>query len=193
LALERILFGEIALELLHTDALTRPVRITLSPGGIHVSDMRLRIPLGALQGLGAPFNTLKFAGYANFSMGPLEISAVGFPGSSSNVDITRGNTRLQVVIQRQIADGVIAGIGHYLGICNDLAVLPILCTVRTLEGPLAIEGTLSLQDNLLKYDIIVGGEQQVEQPVASGDQNLLRALNGRYTSTQRLLVSIVNQ
>lgn len=189
LALERFFVGEIALEVSHTEALARPVRIALTPSGIQVSAVLLRVPLGILQGLGAPFNSLRLAGFANLSLDPLEMVTVGLPRLSSGLNIIRGKGRLLVAIQRQSTEGIITDVGNYSGKCKDFSALPIVCTVNTLEGPLVIDGTISLQNNLLKYHFAVGNGN----PKASEQHDWLSAVAGTYTSSQRLFFSVNNK
>lgn len=51
--------GRLAVTLSHTEAMTGPVVLSLSPGGWRAQAGAMRLPASLLEGIGAPFNTLR--------------------------------------------------------------------------------------------------------------------------------------
>lgn len=166
----------------HTRAISNPVEISISATEFISSAINIRIPIGILQALGVPFSSLKITGYANILINPLKITAPNLFVKSPVIKIENFALKAFIYIQDRHTNDMPVDIGKYLINSKKLTENSLVLSVKSLTGPLLVDGDFKVNSASASYAMVVNNDS------ASGekDDNLIKWINGKYAGVIKL-------
>ncbi|QEZ48151.1 type II secretion system protein N [Cupriavidus oxalaticus] len=140
LAFWPLLAGTARAVVTHTEAMAAPVAITATPGGWTVQSGAMRLPASLLEGIGAPFNTLRPDGLMRADWSTLQGSFSGQKGDGSGM---RGHVTLRI---EQVSSAVsrLRPLGSYRAEIDWSGAGGGKLQLSTIAGPLHLEGSGTL-------------------------------------------------
>ncbi|MCO5400715.1 type II secretion system protein N [Ralstonia soli] len=133
-----LLAGTLRAHLTHDRALEKPVTLTVTPGHWEAEAGTVTLPASLLQGIGAPFNTLKLDGRLRAQWTPLWGQ---FGHSKGTPDTAQG--ALTVTLE-QVSSSLsrVRPLGSYQAVVSFGGVSggPMQLALSTLAGPLSLQG-----------------------------------------------------
>ncbi|CAJ0800410.1 hypothetical protein LMG7141_03818 [Ralstonia condita] len=133
-----LLTGTLRAHIAHDHALEQPVALTLTPGHWQAEPGAVRLPASLLEGIGAPFNTLKLDGRLRARWTPLSGE---FGRGKGRPDTVQG--ALTVTLE-QVSSSLsrVRPLGSYQTVVSfgGAAGGPVQLALSTLAGPLTLQG-----------------------------------------------------
>jgi general secretion pathway protein N len=133
-----LLTGTLRAHLRHDRALEKPVTLTVSPGHWEAEAGAMTLPASLLEGIGAPFNTLKLDGRLRAQWTPLSGE---FGRGKGQLDTAQG--ALTVTLE-QVSSSLsrVRPLGSYQAVVSfgGVAGGPMQLSLSTLAGPLSLQG-----------------------------------------------------
>lgn len=133
-----LLTGTLRAHLTHDHALEQPVSLTITPGHWEAEAGSVTLPASLLQGIGAPFNTLKLDGRLRAQWTPLSGQ---FGRGKGQPDTAQG--ALTVTLE-QVSSSLsrVRPLGSYQAVVSFGGVSggPMQLALSTLAGPLSLQG-----------------------------------------------------
>lgn len=133
-----LLTGTLRAHLTHDHALEQPVALTITPGHWEAEAGSVTLPASLLQGIGAPFNTLKLDGRLRAQWTPLSGQ---FGRGKGQPDTAQG--ALTVTLE-QVSSSLsrVRPLGSYQAVVSFGGVSggPMQLALSTLAGPLSLQG-----------------------------------------------------
>ncbi|HAT31780.1 MAG TPA: general secretion pathway protein GspN [Janthinobacterium sp.] len=172
------LFGAVDMALENPDALAQPVSLTGSWSQWQVSGGALLLPAEGLAGLGAPLNTIAPSGSMRLSWSALRLALV-----EHGVAVD-GRTTLEM---RDMASRLssLRPLGSY-ELAFDWHGQEAQLTLRSLKGPLLLEGTGALTHGRLRFSGLARAATGYEENLAS----LLNLLGRQRTSNDKNIIAL---
>lgn len=162
-----VLLGRVNAELENPAALSQPVSITGSWYQWQVSPAAILLPAERLASLGAPLNTIQPSGQMRLSWGPLQLTR-----RAGTIEIV-GQMNLEMTdIASRLSP--IKPLGAY-NLAFDWRGRQAQLTLKTIEGPMLLNGSGTLADGHLRFSGQVEAEAGQEERLA----NLLNLLGQR--------------
>lgn len=173
-----LLLGVLDLQLEQRGALAQPVSVRGSWSHWQVSPGALALPAERLAALGAPLNTLAPSGAVRLSWGVLEMARAG-PAIAVS-----GRTTLEL---REMASALsaIRPLGSY-EMALDWHERQAQLTLRSLRGPLLLDGGGTLRDGRLQFS----GQAQAAPGYEETLANLLNLLGQRRTDSDKNIIAL---
>lgn len=133
-----LLTGTLRAHITHDRALDKPVALTITPGRWQAEPGAITLPASLLEGIGAPFNTLKLDGRLRAQWTPLSGQ---FGGGKDKPDTAQG--ALTVTLE-QVSSSLsrVRPLGSYQAVMSFGGVGggPVQLSLSTLAGPLSLQG-----------------------------------------------------
>ncbi|MFJ4290412.1 type II secretion system protein N [Cupriavidus sp. NPDC089707] len=179
LAFWPLLAGTARAVVTHTEAMAAPVAITATPGGWTVQSGAMRLPASLLEGIGAPFNTLRPDGLMRADWSTLQGSFSGQKGNG-NGNGMRGHVTLRI---EQVSSAVsrLRPLGSYRAEIDWSGVGGGKLQLSTIAGPLHLEGSGTL-GRQARFEGTAHAEPDAETQLTS----LLSLLGRRDNNVTRL-------
>ncbi|MBP0622963.1 type II secretion system protein N [Cupriavidus consociatus] len=195
LAFWPLLTGTARAVVTHTEAMAAPVAITATPGGWTVQSGAMRLPASLLEGIGAPFNTLRpdglmradwstlqgsFSGRKGDAKGDVKGDVKGNANGSGNGNGMRGHVTLRI---EQVSSAVsrLRPLGSYRAEIDWSGAGGGKLQLSTIAGPLHLEGSGSL-GRQARFEGTAHAEPDAETQLTS----LLSLLGRRDNNVTRL-------
>lgn len=133
-----LLTGTLRAHLTHDRALEKPVTLTVSPGHWEAEAGAMTLPASLLEGIGAPFNTLKLDGRLRAQWTPLSGQ---FGRGKGQPDTAQGALTVSL---EQVSSSLsrVRPLGSYQAVVSfgGVAGGPMQLSLSTLAGPLSLQG-----------------------------------------------------
>lgn len=187
LAFWPLLAGTARAVVTHTEAMAAPVTITATPGGWTVQSGAMRLPASLLEGIGAPFNTLRPDGLMRADWSTLQGSFSGLKGGGNNAgngsgdgNGMRGHVTLRI---EQVSSAVsrLRPLGSYRAEIDWSGAGGGKLQLSTIAGPLYLEGSGTL-GRQARFEGTAHAEPDAETQLTS----LLSLLGRRDNNVTRL-------
>ncbi|WP_455284732.1 type II secretion system protein N [Cupriavidus necator] len=177
LAFWPLLTGTARLVVSHSEAMTAPVAITVTPGGWTAQSGAIRLPAALLEGIGAPFNTLRPDGLMRLDWSTLQGR---FSGNGKNGNGMSGHMTLRI---EQVSSAVsrLRPLGSYRAEIDWAGAGGGKLQLSTIAGPLHLEGSGTL-GRQARFE----GTAQAEPEAANQLASLLSLLGRRDNHVTRL-------
>lgn len=168
--------GNLRMVLNHTDAFGGPVGIRITPSGWEAQAGSARLPASLLEGIGAPFNTLRPDGRMQLDWSALQGRFFGKPGQPAGFD---GHLTVRI---EQVSSAVsrLRPLGSYRAEI-DFAGTRGQLRLETVSGPLRLEGSGELGPRA-RFEGTADAEPDAAVPLAA----LLSLLGRRENNVTRL-------
>ncbi|WP_367394643.1 type II secretion system protein N [Cupriavidus sp. Agwp_2] len=182
LAFWPLLAGTARAVVTHTEAMAAPVAITATPGGWTVQSGAMRLPASLLEGIGAPFNTLRLDGLMRADWSTLQ-GRFGVPDGNGNGNrngMMRGHVTLRI---EQVSSAVsrLRPLGSYRAEIDWSGAGSGKLQLSTIAGPLHVEGSGTL-GRQARFEGTAHAEPDAETQLTS----LLSLLGRRDNNVTRL-------
>lgn len=173
-----ILLASVDAELENAAALSQTISVTGNWHQWHVSPAAILLPAERLAALGAPLNTVQPSGQMRLSWGPLQLArqdgTIGMTGSM-NLDMNDIASRLSPI----------KPLGSY-NLAFDWRGLQATASLRTIKGPLLLNGTGVMDNGRLRFSGKAEAESGQEERLA----NLLNLLGQRRKEGDKIVFAL---
>ncbi|WP_354682770.1 type II secretion system protein N [Cupriavidus necator] len=179
LAFWPLLTGTARLVVSHTETMAAPVAVTVTPGGWTAQAGAIRLPAALLEGIGAPFNTLRPDGMMRLDWSTLQGSFSGKNTNGGSGQMT-GHMTLRI---EQVSSAVsrLRPLGSYRAEIDWAGAGGGKLQLSTIAGPLHLEGSGTL-GRQARFE----GTAQAEPEAANQLASLLSLLGRRDNHVTRL-------
>lgn len=137
-----LLTGTLRAHVTHDRALEQPVTLTVSPGNWQAEAGAMTLPASLLEGIGAPFNTLKLDGRLRAQWTPLSGQFGRASRQNSDKPDTAQGTLTVTLEQVSSSLSRVRPLGSYQAVMSlgGVGGGPIQLALSTLAGPLSLKG-----------------------------------------------------